>query len=143
METENTTPQPCKPRFQFGLSSLFVLTLLVACVLSAYRCLGPLYGLLSAVPLGIVATLLLCTRWRCTVGSVIGAGILAVIGVLFVINFDRSDPKFLKAMVTLGSFGGAFGASIHAIVLKRWILGSIMLVVSILVLLVILSVRIS
>jgi hypothetical protein len=45
-------------------------------------------------------------------------------------------------MVALGSFGGAIGASIHAIFLKRWIIGSMLLAVSIPVFVVILSVRI-
>ena len=48
-------------------------------------------------------------------------------------SFDISDIKFLKAIVTVGAYGGAFGASIHAIIRKRWIIGSILLAVSIFV----------
>jgi hypothetical protein len=134
-EIHSSTPQPGPSRFQFGLSSLFLLTLLVACILSIYRCLGPMYGVLSAIPLSIVATLLLYTRWRCTFGSLIGAGTLAVLGFFILVHWNPSDPKYVKSIVTLGAFGGAVGASIHAIILKRWIVGSILLAISILILL--------
>ena len=42
-------------RYQFGLRSLFGLTLLVACILSVLRFLGPAYGMASVVPLGTIA----------------------------------------------------------------------------------------
>ena len=133
MTETSSTAQANKSQYQFTLASLFVLTLLVACILSLYRCLGPAYGLVSAIPLGIIAVLLLRTRWHCTIGTVIGSVILPLVGLYLIIGFDRSDPRFLKAVVTLGSFGGAFGAGLHAIILKRWIIGSILLAVSIIV----------
>ena len=119
-------------RFQFGLSSLFVLTLLTACILSVYRCLGPVYGALSAVPLSIVAMLLLSTHWRCTPGAVIGAVLAGLVGFFLVIRFEKSDPQFVRA-VTLGSFGGSWGGCIHAIILKRRVIGGILLALSLLV----------
>ena len=121
------------PAFCSRLASLFVLTLLVACILSAYRCLGPTYGLISAVPLGVIAILLLYTRWKCTIGTLIGGIVLSLAGFYWIIGFDRSDPRFLKAMVTLASFGGAWGCSIDAIIRKRRIVGGILLAVSIIV----------
>jgi hypothetical protein len=56
-----------------------------------------------------------------------------MLGFYVVIRINPSDPKFVKALVTLGSFGGAFGASVHAILLKQRIIGSILLVTSIIV----------
>ena len=122
-----------RSRYQFGLSSLFVLTLLAACILSIYRCLGPGYGWLNTIPLGIVGILLLCTHWRCAIGALVGAAVLTVFGVYCIIRFQRSDPLFVKAAVTLGAFGGAFGASVHAIFLQRRILGGLLLAAAILV----------
>jgi len=130
-ENDSSATQPRRSRYQFGLASLLLLTLLVACILSVNRCLGLVYGWISAIPLGIVAVLLLYTRWRCAIGTLLGAGVLSLIGFYLIIAFERSDPRFLKAMVMLGSFGGAFGASIHAIILKRRVVGSLLLVVSI------------
>lgn len=138
--TENnssaTAPRP--PRYQFGLASLLLLTFLVACILSAYRCLGPLYGWNTAIPLGIVAILLLYTRWQCTLGVLMGGAVLSLVGVYGIIGFDRSDIRFIKALVTLGSFGGAWGGSIHAIVSKRPIVGGLLLAISIIVFVVLL-----
>ena len=133
-ENVSSSEQLRQSRFQFSLASLFTLTFLVACVLSVCRCLGPLYGWASAIPLGIVTLLLLCTRFRCTIGTMIGAVILAVLGYFLIIGYAKSDPHFIKAMVLLGSYGGAAGASIHAIILKRWVIGGILLAVAILVL---------
>ena len=130
-EDVTSSDQVVRSRFQFGLSSLFVLTLLVACVLSIYRCLGPGYGWLNTIPLGIVAILLLSTRWRCMMGTFVGAAVLTLIGVCWIIGFEKSDPRFLKAAVTLASFGGAFGASVHAIVLKWRIIGGLLLAAAI------------
>jgi hypothetical protein len=130
-EDDPGSARPRQSPYQFGLASLFWLTLLVACILSINRTLGPPYGWLSAIPLGIVATLALRTRWRSMVGFGIGFAVLSLVGYFFIIGFKPSDPKFVKAMVTLGSFGGAVGASINAIVLKRWIIGSILLAASI------------
>jgi hypothetical protein len=137
----NSDP-PRPPRFQFGLSSLLVLTLLVACILSVYRCLGPVYGLLSAIPLGFVAVLILATHWRCAVGTLVGAFILALIGYRWVVGFSVYDPHFAKAMVTLTSYGAAWGAGVHAVLVRRWILGGLLLVISIVVFVVILNVPI-
>jgi hypothetical protein len=117
-----------------------VLTLLTACILSVNKCLGPVYGWLSAIPLGIVALLLLATHWRCTIGTVLGAVILALIGYWRVIGYSVSDPHFAKAIVTLASYGGAWGASLHAIFLKRWIIGNLLLIVLIVVFILILYV---
>lgn len=133
-ENNSSASQPRQSRYQFGLASLLLLTFLVACILSVYRCLGPVHGLMSAIPLGIIAILLLYTGWQCTIGTVIGVAVLSFVG-LYLIGFEPTDPRFLKAMVTLGSFGGAFGASIHAIVLKQRVVGGILLVVTIVALL--------
>jgi hypothetical protein len=142
-ENGSSTPQPRQSRYQFGLASLCLLTLLVACILSAYRCLGPVYGWISAIPLGIIAILLLYAGWQCTIGTLIGGVVLSLVGIRWIIGFDVSDIRFFKAMVTLGSYGGAFGASIHAIIRKRWIVGSVLLAVAIIVLVVVLIIPIS
>jgi hypothetical protein len=133
-DDSSSTPEPRQSRFQFGIASLLLLTLLVACILSVGKCLGPVYGLLSAIPLSIVAILLLSTCWRCVVGTLIGSVVFALLG-FYILQWDPLKPEYVKAVVTLAAFGGAIGASIHTIVLKRLALGGIFLALSILILL--------
>lgn len=60
-------------------------------------------------------------------GCIVGSVTFCVIAYLLFINWEPSDLRFLKCMVVVGSYGGAAGSSIHAIVLKRWIVGGVLL----------------
>lgn len=129
-------PRRSRYQFQFNLASLFELTFLVACTLSVSIWVSREFWWFTAIPLGIIAILLLCTRWHCTIGTLIG--FVSGIAVLFFvtacwIRSARANPDWLQDMVLVGSYGGAFGASIHAIVLKQRLLGGILLAVTIIV----------
>jgi len=131
-EDSSAAAPPRRTRFQFGLRSLFELTFLVACILAVAKWIGPEFGWISAVPLGIVAVVVLSTHWRCMLGTVIGFAIL-VVAVICLSGIKTPGADLPKAIVTVGSFGGAFGASIHAIILRQRGIGVSCLVASIIV----------
>jgi hypothetical protein len=142
---ENTTIPPPSPtsRHQFSLSSLFTLTFVVACVLAAARCQGPKYGPVTVVPLGIIAVLALYTQWRCLVGTVIGAVIVGVYGFFGLVLPHGRDPGYSNAMFLVEACGGAIGASIDAIILKRWVVGAVMLAASVTIFVIVLCKAVS
>jgi hypothetical protein len=118
-------------RRQFTTAALLFVMTLVAWILAVNRWLGPPYGWMTAIPLAIVALLVLITRGRAAVGTVVGFTALCLLGYFLIIGWEPTDPRFLKSLVCLGSFGGAAGGSIHALFMKRWIVGSLSLIASI------------
>lgn len=115
---DSSDTQSRRPRYQFGLASLFHLTFLVACILAVTKWIGPFFGWVAAVPLGIIAILLLCTHWHCIIGTVVG---FAVLSSCLIAACGMPNVELLKNVVAFGSFGGAIGASVHAILLWQCI----------------------
>jgi hypothetical protein len=118
-------------RNQFTIRSLLLLMALVAWILGVNRWLGPPFGWITAVPLSIVALLVLVTRGWATLGAVFGFVAFCLLGYFQIIQWDKTDPRFLQSLICFASFGGAAGGSIHALFLKRWVLGSLSLLASV------------
>ena len=115
---------------QFTTRALFVVMALVAWILGVNRWLGPPFGWMTAIPLTIVAFLVLFTRGWATLGAMVGFVVLGLLGYFVIIQWDKSDPRFIKSLVCVASFGSAAGGSIQALLMKRWILGSLSLLAS-------------
>jgi hypothetical protein len=129
MEHESQAAELPRLRFQFSVRSLIWLTVLVALffAISLNQWLGPPYGLLTAIPVGVIGSLAVCTRGWSLIGSALGFPTLCLIGYWLILGDALPYAAFVKAMVVIGSYGAAVGGSIHAILLRHRIVGGLCL----------------
>jgi hypothetical protein len=90
------------------------------------------------MPLGIIAGLALYTQWRCLVGTAIGIVAVGVYGFFCLVVLHGGEPGYSNAMFLVEACGGAIGASIDAIILRRQVVGTLMLAASVAVYVVVL-----
>ena len=116
---------------QFTLRGLCAVTFIVAWILAVNRWLGPPYGSLTAMPLSILAVLVVVARQQILIGAILGALLLSFIGIAFLIQWDPADPRYAKSLLLLAAGGCATGGSINALAVRRWLLGGLSLLGSI------------
>ena len=110
---------------------MLLATFVVSWVLAVNQWLEEEYGWRTAIPCGIFGGILFLVDWRTIFGTLIGFGVMALVGYAFIVGYDPPSPRFFKAMLVVTSFGGAAGSSINAIVLRRRLIGGIGLMTSI------------
>jgi hypothetical protein len=119
--------------YQFTIRSLLGAILITSWTLAVNRWLGSPYGWITAIPVAMVGVLVLRTSGWALLGGIIGFVAMTLIGLFFIIGWPPSDPRFMKSVVAVGSYGAAGGASLHAMALKQWILGTLLLIATIVV----------
>lgn len=109
-------------RWWFSVRSLLFATFLVAWVLAVNNALANPYGWLTSIPLAYSAPLLLMNP-RTILGGGIGALMFGVIGELG-IGWPHYELRYWLAIIVFVAYGFACGAAVHAIFLKRYVVGT-------------------
>jgi hypothetical protein len=115
--------------YQFRVRDLLFATTLVASTLGLFLWLGWPWNWPILLPVAIIVLLGLRTRWHTSLGCFLGMATFAVVGWI-AIGYPKSDPSFARSMAFIVTYGGSWGAGIHALLLRRWILGALSLAIT-------------
>lgn len=137
-DSRTKKPTPPQRRFQFTSRSLFVLVFVALCFFWGVRWLCLPYGWVTLIPVTILVVLGQQTRGWSAIGSTIGFLAGYMLGHAFLIGWDHSEPQYFEAAFACGAYGGCVGGGIQALLLKRWIAGSLVLFLSVLTFLLVL-----
>lgn len=118
-------------KMNFSVRSLLFATFLVAWVLAVNTGLSQPYGWLTAIPLVYSAPLLLL-NYRTILGGLAGLGGALLFGAIgeIVNGWPHNRLEHWLAMVVFVAYGFACGTAVHSILLKTYILGTIVFLAS-------------